>query len=43
MDKTTTLNNIPFADADLSINGFRIRDVLDPIESHMVATKNYVD
>lgn len=43
MDKYTTLNNVPFADGDLSMNGFKIRDVVDPTESHMAATKGYVD
>ena len=39
----TTLNHINYADGDVSINGHKITDVVDPIQLYDVANKNYVD
>lgn len=39
----TRLNEIPYPEAEVTMNGYQLRDLPTPSESHMAANKGYVD
>lgn len=43
MSSTTRLNEIPYPEGNVTMNGYQLRDLPIPLEPHMAANKQYVD
>lgn len=39
----TRLNEIPYPEGNVTMNGYQLRDLPDPVEPNMAANKGYVD